>query len=346
LGGFFVGVFDKNTGVKVSVYTHLRKKDIEMFLELYGSQLIDFQPIKEGVENTNYFITTRNHEKDEQKEMVLTIFEAQSREDIVFFVDVMKFLVSKQLPVPQPVHSLDMESIRVLKDKPCLIQSRLPGRHISPEEITNDLCSKIGVILAKIHVAGDEMSYLQGNKRGLDWIDIQVKRLSPLLPEKQGKYLAERWSEISENLSQKEIPSGLIHGDLFVNNVLINDMKVSGVIDFFQSCRDWFIYDITIAINDWCVNPDTHDLNPLKTKAFIAGYQKVRALKSIEFEVWPVVNQFACLRFWVSRLVTFVYPEEHNDVFKSDNALRKVLDPDFYKDMLAIRSCSVIDLND
>ncbi len=334
----------------MSVYTQLSREDFCHFLALYDQgELVSWKGVEAGIENTNYFVNTLHPEKGEQS-FVLTIFEIVPREQLPFFIRFMELLATSGLPVPAPVHGLDDKPLREIKGKPCLLQPRLNGHHIDNDDLTVDQCRIIGESLARIHIEGQRASFSQENIRGMEWIDEQVNRLTSLLPENEAELQASQWQAITTGLKAiPDLPRGLIHADLFVDNVLFEHDQVSGIIDFFQSCEDWLLYDVAVTVNDWCLQSGSLDLDSERTEAFLEAYHKIRPFTDGERKAWPLMHRLACLRFWISRLVTYSFPEDSqksdSDDAHDENVIRHFKDPAKFRDMLNLRtkaSCSLI----
>ncbi|MCL6268474.1 homoserine kinase [Sansalvadorimonas sp. 2012CJ34-2] len=329
----------------MSVYTQLSEQDFRSFLALYDEgNLVSWKGIEAGVENTNYFVHTLHPEKGEQN-FVLTIFEYQPKELLPFFINFMEILADSGLPVPSPIHGLDDKPLRIFKNKPCLLQARLSGHHIDKPDLTAAHCAEIGKNLARAHAVGLKASFSQDNMRGIQWIDQQVTRMTDLLSEEDSLLQTQQWKEIKNGLAKyPDLPKGLIHADLFVDNVLFEDDKVTGMIDFFQSCRDCLLYDVAVTVNDWCLTSDSLELDPDKTKALLEAYNQVRPFTDEERRAWHLMHRLSCLRFWISRLVTFVYPEEGSEHLNDQGAIRKFKDPDEFRDMLELRTAKSFSL--
>ncbi len=326
----------------MSVYTQLSREDVCNFLSLYDQgELVSWKGIEAGIENTNYFVNTRHPEKGEQS-FVLTIFEYVPHEQLPFFIQFMELLADAGLPVPAPVHGCDDEPLRQLKGKPCLLQPRLPGQHAEPADLTITQCRAIGENLARIHVAGQGASFSQENIRGMEWINKQIHRLEKLIPQAEAAAQSEQWQAITSGLAaHPNLPRGLIHADLFVDNVLFEGETVTGMIDFFQSCNDWLLYDVAVTVNDWCLQPDSLELDPAKTKALLNAYNKVRPFTDDERQIWHLMHRLACLRFWISRIITYKHPEdEHSQDDHEEEVIRHFKDPDQFRDMLALRTAT------
>ncbi len=321
----------------MSVYTHLTKQEIEQLLAHYDiGALTSFKGIESGVENTNYFLDVEK--KSHLQRYVLTLFEYLPADTLPFFINYMDELTASGLPVPNPVRDKNGIALQSLKGKPALIVQCFAGQHPDARNLSLDQCQQIGTMLAKIHMAGQHSSLYQENQRGLSWLDTQQRRLVPLLNQGDANFMAEQWQNISKALEPFDnLPKGLIHGDLFHNNVLFDQGKISAVIDFYQACNDWLIYDLAVTVNDWCLT-NKLELDSQRTKALTEAYAQVRTFTEDEKKAWPVMLQLAAFRFWISRLITFVYPESQMDQDHQANLVRHFLDPNEFKEMLKLRA--------
>ena len=323
----------------MSVYTQLSQEEFCQFLSLYDQgELVSWKGVEAGVENTNYFVTTKHPEKGKQQ-FVLTIFEYVPEERLPFFINFMELLADSGLPVPAPVHGLDDKPLRILRGKPCLLQPRLTGHHVDADNLTLEHCRTIGEHLARIHRNGKAADFSQDNLRGMPWIEQQINRLSSLLPEDEAELQASQWKDITEGLATiPDLPRGLIHADLFVDNVLFEQTKVTGIIDFFQSCDEWLLYDVAVTVNDWCLQPNSLELDHEKADVFLQAYHQVRPFTENERKAWHLMHRLACLRFWISRLVTYTHPEKGTDADHADDIIRHFKDPAKFRDMLELRT--------
>ena len=318
----------------MSVYTHLSASDIQSLLSHYDlGTLHDFTGIESGVENTNYFIDLQS--SDTQQRYVLTLFEYLPEDTLPFFIDFTTELSEGGLQVPAPVKDKQGVALHTLKGKPCLISPCFSGRHL--QTIQAEHCCQIGARQAKLHQIGLQSSLHQENQRGVFWLKHQVERLSPLLSEDDARLMASVWQTISSELSRfSELPRGLIHGDLFHDNVLFEQSRITGIIDFYNACHDFLLYDLAVTVNDWCINPD-FSLNDNRLTAMTQAYSEVRPFTSQEKEAWPLMLQLAAFRFWVSRLITFVHPEQEVDKEHQENQILNFKDPDEFKKMMCLR---------
>lgn len=321
----------------MSVYTHLTQQDIEQLLTHYDiGTLTSFKGIESGVENTNYFLNV--DEKGHLHRYVLTLFEYLPADTLPFFIDYTDELKANGLLVPNPIRDKTGKALQSVKGKPSLIVQCFEGQHPDSKTLSIDQCQQIGTMLAKIHVAGKTSSLYQENQRGLSWLNDQQKRLIPLLNPDDANFMAEQWQNLSKALEPFDnLPKGLIHGDLFHNNVLFDQGKISAVIDFYQACNDWLIYDLAVTVNDWCLT-ESLELDSQRTKALTEAYARIRAFTEDEKKAWPLMLRQAAFRFWISRLITFVFPETQVDNAQEKNLLRHFLDPNEFKDMLRMRT--------
>ncbi|WP_066013556.1 homoserine kinase [Endozoicomonas atrinae] len=321
----------------MSVYTHLTQQDIEQLLTRYDlGNLTSFKGIESGVENTNYFLDV--DKKGHLQRFVLTLFEYLPADTLPFFINYTDELKAFGLPVPNPVRDKNGIALQSVKGKPTLIVQCFAGQHPDARNLSLDQCQQMGTMLAKIHRAGQGSSLYQENQRGLSWLDAQQKRLTPLLDQDDARFMAEQWKSISSSLKTfGNLPTGLIHGDLFHNNVLFDQGRISAVIDFYQACNDWLIYDLAVTVNDWCIT-DNLELDSQRTKVLTDAYARVRPFTEEEKKAWPLILQLAAFRFWISRLITFIYPEAPMDQEHQNSLVRHFLDPNEFKEMLVLRN--------
>ena len=340
----------------MSVYTHLSASDIETLLSRFDlGVLCDFTGIESGVENTNYFIDLKSG--DTQQRYVLTLFEYLPEETLPFFIDFTTELSEGGIQVPAPIKDRQGKALHTLKGKPCLISPCFTGQHLNT--ISAEHCRQIGTQLAKLHQIGQKSSLQQENQRGIPWLKLQVKRLSPLLPSHEAELMQTLWQDILSELSTYELstyeqstyeqskanqlPTGLIHGDLFHDNVLFDQGKITGIIDFYNACHDYLLYDLAVTVNDWCINPDL-SLNDNRLTAITHAYSQVRSFTPQEKESWPLMLHLAAFRFWISRIITFVHPEQDVDQEHQENQILNFKDPDEFKKMVLLRSQESIPL--
>ena len=283
----------------MAVYTQVARHELSHLLEDYQiGELIEFTGIGAGSENTNYFVSTT------QGEFVLTLFERVAPHELPYYNELNLFLADRGVPCAAPTRKSDGTYVSEVRGKPAVIVPRLPGRSVTSPTATH--CFEVGQNLANLHQLGYEFPSKRDNPFTLIWYRQALDKLHPKidLPDRQ---LIQ--SEINFQVKHETngLPAGLIHADLFVDNVLIEDNTVSGIIDFYYACQDSFLLDIAIALNDWCRN-DNYGLDPGRKEAFLSGYQKVREFSAPERDHFPVIIRLAALRFWISRLLDFHFP--------------------------------------
>ncbi|MGB1272530.1 MAG: homoserine kinase, partial [Endozoicomonas sp.] len=289
---------------------------------------------------TNYFLDVVK--EGIRTRYVLTLFEYLPAETLPFFIAYTDELKADGLPVPNPVRDIRGRALHTLKNKPALIVQCFRGKHPDPTALTKDHCTQVGTILARIHTVSEKSRLHQKNQRGLPWLDEQQKRLQPLLSQEDAKYMKAQWLDISQSLRPfTRLPEGLIHGDLFHDNVLLDQGKISAVIDFYQACHDWLIYDLAVTVNDWCLT-DSLQLDPGRFNALVNAYSQVRPFTEEEKAAWPLILRLAAFRFWISRIITFVHPEKPTDDEHQESLVRAFLDPDEFRDMLKLRTESAV----
>jgi homoserine kinase type II len=300
----------------MSVFTPVSDDDARALLQHYTlGELEGLEGIAQGVENTNYFLTTTTGE------YVLTLFEHIPRADLPFYVGLMDHLAHHDVVCPAPMRRDDGEMLTEVNGKPAVIVTKLPG---APRMRPNaEDCATAGEILAAIHVAGVEYDAALENWRGAQWRERFAEKLAPRLSRAENELIA------SENRYQSMhddtvLPQGVIHGDLFHDNVLWDEEGNGGVIDFYFACDDVLLYDVAIAVNDWCVEPDA-TLDAARTAAFLEGYQVRRPLEALEHDLWPAMLRRAALRTWLGRLGYNHFPRDSHMTIKKDHEFSRRL---------------------
>ena len=300
----------------MSVFTPVSDAQARALLEHYALGELDrLEGIAQGVENTNYFLTTTTGE------YVLTLFEHIPRSDLPFYVGLMDHLSHRGVICPQPMRRESGEMLAELNGKPACIVTRLPGApHPNPDP---DDCRAVGEILARLHVAAVDYDAALENWRGRAWRErfahAVAKHLSPAENE-----LIEAENQYQAMHDDTELPQGVIHGDLFHDNVLWDEEGRGGVIDFYFACDDVLLYDVAIAVNDWCVRPDA-TLDPQRVEALLEGYGRERPLEPLERTAWPAMLRRAALRTWLGRLGYNYFPRESHMTIAKDHAFSRGL---------------------
>ena len=297
----------------MAVYTDISEEELETFLSAYPiGRLMSYRGIAEGVENSNFMLHV------EGGSYILTLFEKRTNErDLPFFAGLMDHLAGKGLSCPQPVKRSDGAIIGRLAGRPAIIVSFLEG--MWPRRPTATHCREVGVALARMHLAAADFAIPRANGLALkDWrplFNLAADRADDVEPG-----LAE---EVSAELAILEarwpagLPSGVIHADLFPDNVFFLGQELSGLIDFYFACNDLLAYDVAICLNAWCFERD-FSFNLTKGQALLAGYQSVRKLSKAELDALPLLARGSAIRFLLTRLYDWLNTPAGAVVTKKD----------------------------
>lgn len=283
----------------MSVFTTVSADELTEWLKAYPlGTLLELKGIASGITNTNYFVTTTTGR------YVLTLFEEHTADELPYFLDLMTHLAERGVPCPHPVKRNDGVQLDELNGKPAALVSCLVGRDIeTPNEIH---CAEVGRVLANMHLAGESFSGNSHDTRDSVWRQTTADKVFGLLSADDQSMLSQVMQR-QASLNLDALPQGVIHADLFRDNVLFDGEKIGGLIDFYYACRGAFLYDLAIAVNDWCVNADG-SLDKPRVMAMLKAYHAVRALTAQEKAVWTDMLPIAALRFWLSRLKDKHFP--------------------------------------
>jgi homoserine kinase type II len=285
----------------MAVYTDVGVEDLAAFLEPYDvGGLVSFRGIAEGVENTNYVLEA------ERGRFILTLYEKRVNEhDLPFFLGLMEHLNARGINCPLPVRARDGRMLHRLASRPAALITFLKG--VSYRRPTPVHCAELGRTLAELHVAADGFRKMRPNALGLDgWRPLyQLARNGAESVQHGLRGLIDRELDHLEEVWPRDLPAGVIHADLFPNNVFFMGEKLTGVIDFYFACNDAFAYDLAICINAWCFEAD-FAFNLTKSRALIAGYQAVRPLSPAERAAFPTLCRGSALRFLLTRLYDYL----------------------------------------
>ena len=285
----------------MSVYTVVEEHELQEFLTHYTlGELLEYQGISAGIENTNYFVTTS------QQRLVLTLFEQHAAEEMGYFLDLMAFLAEHQVPSAHPIADRQGDYLRELNGKPAALVMRLNGRGIESPNLAQ--CQAIGKALAELHLAGQSFPGQRGNDRGPQWWHQTRKQLQDKLTDEDRQLLDEELA-YQDSFRLAELPRGVIHADLFRDNALFDGEQLTGIIDFYYACNDVLLYDVAVTVNDWCSQADGC-LDEEKLQVMLHAYHQSRPFSAAEGQAWPVMLRAAALRFWLSRLKDQHYPRE------------------------------------
>ena len=301
----------------MSVFTRVDRHNLEQFLSRFDQgDLLSFKGVSEGIENTNYFVTTT------RGAFVLTLVEQWPAAEVPYFIDLMSWLTQRGIPSARPIADVNGQTLHILLDRPAALVERLEGE--STEEPTVENCRAVGNVLAKLHVAGRDFPQQRLDQRGIEWRINTAKTLAPVINSADRDCLDEEINHY-QGLALDDCPRGVIHADLFPDNVLLRNGEISGVIDFYYACNDILIYDVAITANQWCANKNGRLLQA-KLDALLGAYHQVRPLQAAERDVWPAMLRYGALRFWVSRLKDKEFPKQgHLTTIKDPDAIKSIL---------------------
>lgn len=309
----------------MSVFTSVSIAQLNVWLKNYTiGEVLELKGISAGITNTNYFVTTASNI------FVLTLFEQNNMAELPYFIDLMSHLNSHGVPCPLPIKDKTGASLHMLNGKPAVLISCLHGRDIEAPNIAQ--CAEVGAVLAKMHLAGlsfeaEFPQHQSANLRGTDWRHQTAAKVLPHL-SRDDQALLQNALAFQAEFDLSHLPMGVIHADLFRDNVLFDNDKIGGLIDFYYACHGALVYDVAIAVNDWCINQDG-SLQQEKLHALLQGYQAIRPFTSAEQAAWRAMLRIAALRFWLSRL--------HDQLFPQSGELTHAKDPNHFKNILKLR---------
>jgi homoserine kinase type II len=287
----------------MSVYTIIEEGELKSFLSNYDAgELVSFNGISDGIENTNYFVNTT------QGRFVLTIFEHHTFEEMQYYLNLMHHLADHKVPSANPVADKQGNYLSLFKDKPIALVERLNGSSITKTTVNH--CEQLGAAMGKMHSAGLSYAAKQPNPRGPAWCQHTALVIKEKVSDVE-KLILEEEVHFQKEKRHADLPRGVIHADLFRDNALWDGAEghetFSGIIDFYYSCDDVLLYDLAISANDWCLNAD-FSLNRDKVIALLTHYDKYRPLRENEQAYWPAMLRAGALRFWLSRLYDKHFP--------------------------------------
>lgn len=323
----------------MAVYTEVSKKEARALLRSLGlGELSGLQACSGGIENTNYFVST---ELDGQvHDYVLTLFERLSAQQLPFYLQLMKHLAERGISVPEPQPGAKGSLVLALNGKPAAVVNRLRGHSV--QQPGAEHCAQMGAALAHLHLAGRDFVPQQPHLRGLTWWNETVPVVLPFLGTDQAALIRAELAlqnHVAASSQYLALPRGVIHADLFLDNVLFtgtDDAPVlSGIFDFYFAGVDTWLFDLAVCLNIWCVDPLAHYHQPMLAHQFIASYTAIRPLQVAERALLPVMLRAAALRFWISRLWDYHLPRPA--------AVLAAHDPTHFEQVLRMRSMAPLD---
>ena len=316
----------------MAVYTEVSDDALRAFLALYEiGEVTSFKGIAEGVENSNFLMRTATGQ------YILTLYEKRVKaEDLPFFIGLMEHLAQRGVTCPQPVRNRAGSALGELAGRPATVVTFLDGLWIRRPNIRH--CSEVGEALARMHLAGADFPLKRANALSLegwrtlfDAAEARIDEVASHLREESAAELA-----FLEAHWPTGLPNGVVHADLFNDNVFFLGEKLSGLIDFYFACNDALGYDLAICLSAWCFEPD-NEFNVSKGRAMIAGYERLRPLGEAEIAALPLLARGAALRFMLTRLVDWLNvpagakvapknPLEYRDKLRFHQRVRSAVD--------------------
>ena len=290
----------------MAVFTPVTEEQAALLMSQLGlGELTELRGIEGGIENTNYFATT------DLGDYVLTLFERLNHAHLPYYLHLMKHLAEKGIPVPNPAANSDGDILHTLCDKPAAVVNRLLGKsQLTPDAVH---CAAVGAMMARMHLAGEDYNRSQPNLRGLAWWNDTVPVVLPYLEEDQARLLQSELAfqnHIAQGAAYQALPKGPVHADLFRDNVMFEGEKLTGFFDFYFAGNDTWLFDLSVCMNDWCIDLNSGEHAPERALAMLNAYQEVRPLRSAERQLLPAMLRAGALRFWISRLWDFYLPRE------------------------------------
>ena len=311
----------------MAVYTKINKKDLLIINKQYNTKkFVSFKGIKKGIENTNYLLKSKN------EKYILTIFEKRvSKKEIPFFMKLMDQLSNSRVNCPKPLRNFKENYLFKLKNKTACIVSFLKGKDKKTLNLKN--CYDVGKVIAEMHSSTKKIKLYRKNSMG-------VKSLNPLI--NSIKFKSKKFINIEKFLNTnfkdikkkwpKKLPNGIIHGDLFIDNIFFKNNKLSGIIDFYFAANDYFMYEIAICVNALCFDKKDSKflINKKKVKNLIKGYESIRKISIKEKSSLNILCRGAAMRYFLTRLYDYTNTPK--------TALIKIKDPREYYQKIVIHN--------
>ena len=311
----------------MAVYTKINKKDLLTINKKFvDKKFINFKGIRQGIENTNYLLKSKN------EKFILTIFEKRVlKKELPFFMKLMDQLSNSKINCPKPLKNKNGDYLFKLKNKGACIVTFLKGKDKRILNLKN--CYDIGKMVAEMHSSTKKIKLYRKNSMG-------IKNLNPLF--NSIKFKSKKFTNIEKFLKinfidikkkwPKKLPNGIIHGDLFIDNIFFNNNKVSGIIDFYFAANDYFMYEIAICVNALCFDKYKNQfiLNKKKVKNFIRGYESIKKISNKEKKSLNILCRGAAMRYFLTRLYDYTNTPK--------TALIKIKDPREYYQKLIIHN--------
>jgi len=311
----------------MAVYTKINKKDISYINKRFNDEkFLSFKGIKQGIENTNYLLKTKN------KKFILTIFEKRvSKKEIPFFMKLMDRLNDSKMNCPKPLKNKDGKYLIKLKNKTACIVSFLQGK--DKKILNTKNCYDVGKEIAQMHLSTSKIKLFRKNSMGIKNLNTLLKSIKFKFKKFANidKFLKVNLADINKKWPKK-LPNGIIHGDLFIDNIFFKKDKLSGIIDFYFAANDYFMYEIAICINALCFDKinSKFKINKKKIKNLIKGYESIKKITLKEKKSLNILCRGAAVRYFLTRLYDYTNTPK--------TALIKIKDPKEYYQKIIIHN--------
>lgn len=303
----------------MAVFTTVSREELARWLQSFDlGELLGFEGIASGIENTNYFVDlTRGR-------FVLTLFERLSPQELPFYLELMKHLAAHGIACPDPLADRKGRLLSSLNGKPAALVTRLAGKaRMDPGPAH---CALVGEALARMHLAAVDYPGTLPNLRGLPWWVETTPKVLPFLTADQAGLLRDELAAqqaFAESKVFAAMPRSAVHADLFRDNVLFDSApdgspRLGGIIDFYFAGVDSWAFDLAVTVNDWCIVDGDGRFDPSRLAALLGAYRSVRQPTAAEIEAWPTMLRAAALRFWLSRLFDLHLPRPAEMVTPKD----------------------------
>lgn len=289
----------------MAVYTDISDEELEAFVAEYDiGTVVSCKGIAEGVENSNYLLHT------DRGPYILTLYERRVEpEDLPFFLRLMEHLAENGIACPTPIHGRDGKVLRELCGRPAAIVTFLQG--LWPRRIMPEHCTEVGAALARMHIAGESFPMRRPNNLSVEGWRKLYEHCADHADDVRVGLAREIAGELDvlESAWPTDLPKGVIHADLFPDNVFFKGGSLSGIIDFYFACTDFLAYDIAICLNAWCFERD-NSFNVTKARLLLASYSRVRPIDDAELDALPLLARGSALRFLLTRLYDWLNQPE------------------------------------
>jgi homoserine kinase type II len=294
----------------MAVFTEVPEDAARQLLRtLKLGELVALRGIQGGIENTNYFVTAEDLVG--RSEYVLTLFERLTFAQLPFYLHLMKHLAQHGIPVPDPAADKNGDLLHTVCGKPAALVNKLEGRsELAPSP---QHCAAVGAMLARMHLAARDYDRRQPNLRGLAWWNETVPVVLPFVEPDQAALLRSELAfqnHVAAGSAYAALPRGPVHADLFRDNVMFEEGRLTGFFDFYFAGVDSWLFDIAVCLNDWAIDLATGTHDAERARAFVDAYAAVRPLSAAERQLFPAMLRAGALRFWISRLWDFHLPRE------------------------------------